>query len=189
MSSISVGNPRTRRATRATGARRAGSSVGRPRDGHEPWAKGDAVVVAVVLVLAVAGLVIGWFGISDTVGLNSQTRWLGFGIGALLLGGFGMVAWLLVGLRSVAMLRREVLTELDRRHPAPARSADAAAGVTERQGYAAANGMRRYHRDGCQLLAGKDVTFTDEAAQRSAGRTPCPICLTAGAHATEEASA
>lgn len=188
MSSISVGSTRTGRATRAAGARGARSKR-RSHEGREPWAKGDAVVVAVVLVLAVAGLVAGWAGVSNTVNLNSQTRWLGFGIAALLLGGFGMVVWLLVGLRSIAVLRREVMTQLDRRHPAPASgAADLTVGQEGvRAGFGAANGMRRYHRDGCQLLAGKEATFTDEARQQQAGRVPCPICLagapTEGTHA------
>ncbi|HUR74067.1 MAG TPA: hypothetical protein VMZ00_07310 [Sporichthya sp.] len=169
MSSISLGETRTG-ATRVARAPRA------PHDGPEPWARADVVGVAIVLALAGIGLVLGWLGVSDTVDLNDQTRWLGFGICALIVGGFGMVGWLLRGLVRVATLRRQVLAELDRRRPQPV-SAGAAPPLTERQELGTAAGMRRYHRAECQMLAGKDVTFAAAAAHADAGLAPCPICL------------
>lgn len=173
MSSISLGEAHvsTKRATRARPVQ--------PYDGREPWARRDVVVVALVLALAVAGLVVGWFGVSDTVDLNDQTQWLGLGIAALIVGGFGMVVWLLLGLRRVAVLRREVLTELDRRHPAPA-ARTARAPLTDRQSFGTVVGMRRYHAAGCQMLDDKDVTYADAAAHAGAGLLPCPICLGEG---------
>lgn len=169
MSSISLGEAHAG-AARAAKARRV-----RTHDGPEPWSRRDAVAVAVILVLAVVGLVVGWFGVSDTVDLDSQTGWLGLGIGALIVGGFGMVVWLLLGLRRVAVLRREVLTELDRRHPVPTRPA--VRDLTAGQAFGTVAGMRRYHVADCQLLAGKDVTFAEPAAHEQAGLRPCPICI------------
>lgn len=168
MSSVSLGEAHvsTRRASKARPAA--------PHDGPEPWARRDVAVVALILLLALAGLTVGWFGVSDTVDLNAQTRWLGMGIGALVVGGFGMVAWLLLGLRRVATLRRDVLADLDRRHPEPAARA---AVLTDRQRLGTVPGMRRYHADGCQLLEGKAVIYADATAHTEAGLTPCPICL------------
>jgi len=178
MSSISLGKaaPRSARAARANRAR--------PHDGPEPWARRDVLVVGIVLVLAVLGLGIGWFGVSDTVDLNGQTRWLGFGIGALILGGFAMVFWLLMGLRRVAVLRREVVTAVNRRHPEPARTSTV---LTDRQELATAPGMRRFHLTTCQMLEGKEATVASEAAHAEAGLLPCPICLPSGT-GTGEAS-
>jgi len=173
MSSISIGEA-TAGATRAAKVHRA-----RTHDGPEPWSRRDAVAVAVILLLAVIGLVIGWFGVSDTVDLDSQTGWLGVGIAALIVGGFGMTVWLLLGLRRVSVLRREVLTAIDRRHPAPAR-AEARADMTDRHRFGTVTGMRRYHAANCQLLLGKDVTFAEAGAHRKAGLRPCPICLGEG---------
>jgi hypothetical protein len=136
------------------------------------------VAVAVVLVLAVVGIVLGWLGDSDTVDLNDQTRWLGFGIGALILGGFAMVFWLLRGLVAVAVLRREVLAEVNRRHPEPVRTAPV---LTGSQGLATVPGMRHFHLASCQMLEGKQVTFADEAAHAAKGLQACPICLADGA--------
>ena len=171
MSSISLGEAHVS-TTRASRARQV-----QPHDGAEPWARRDVVVVAVVLLVSLVGLTLGWFGVSDTVDLNSQTRWLGLGIGALLVGGFGMVAWLLVGLRRVAVLRRGVLADLDRRNPAPAK---ATVHVTNRQDFGTVAGMRRYHADGCQMLDGKAVTYADAATHDAAGLSPCPICIGEG---------
>lgn len=173
MSSISLGEAHAG-AARAAKARRV-----RAHDGPEPWSRRDAAAVAVILLVAVIGLVVGWFGVSDTVDLDSQTGWLGVGIGALIVGGFGMVVWLLLGLRRVAGLRREVLTELDRQHPAPTARA-AARDLTVSQKFGTVAGMRRYHAADCQLLAGKAVTYAEPAAHEQAGLRPCPICLGEG---------
>jgi fatty acid desaturase len=175
MTSISIGE------TRARAERRERAGQPRHYDGQEPWARRDIAAVAVVLVRAVVGLVVGWLGVSDTVDLDGQTRWLGFGIAALILGGFGMVGWLLVGLGRVARLRREVLAELTRRHPEPV-TADWQ--VTTHQASVTVNfgtvpGMRRYHRADCQLLAGKQGTYAATADHEKAGLAPCPICLPA----------
>jgi ABC-type nickel/cobalt efflux system permease component RcnA len=170
MSSISIGEAHAG-ATRAAPARRV-----RTHEGPEPWSRRDALLVALILAVALAGLVVGWLGVSDTVDLNSQTRWLGLGIGALIVGGFGMVAWLLLGLRRIAVLRREVLTVVDRRHPEPARVA-ARPQLSDRQGFGTVPGMRRYHAPDCQLLAGKDAQFAPAAAHAEAGLRPCPICI------------
>lgn len=172
MSSISLGGARAG-TSRTTRARRA-----RVHDGQEPWSRRDAVVVAAVLVLALIGLMIGWLGVSDTVDLDSQTSWLGFGIAALILGGFGMVIWLLLGLRRVAVLRREVLTELDRRHPKQARAHRV---LTDGHEFGTITGMRRYHAADCQLLEDKEATFAAASVHAEAGLMPCPICVQEGA--------
>lgn len=168
MSSISLGK------AQASSVRTARARRVRSHDGPEPWARRDAVVVAVVLLLAVIGMVVGWLGVSDTVDLDDQTGWLGFGIGALILGGFAMVFWLLMGLRRVAVLRREVMTEVNRRRPGPVSTV---ADLTERHGLATAPGMRRYHLASCQMLEGKAATLANEASHTRAGLLRCPICL------------
>lgn len=149
-------------------------------DGPEPWARRDALAVALVLLVALVGLAIGWFGVSGTVELNDQTRWLGVGIAALIVGGFGMVVWLLLGLRRVAVLRRAVLTALDRQHPEPGRVTTRTPELTDSQIFGTVSGMRRYHAAGCQLLLGKPVTFAEAAVHANAGLQPCPICLGEG---------
>lgn len=172
MTSIAVDGTRAR-AERGASTRRA-----RRHDGSEPWARRDGTVLAVVLAVVTGFGVFGWVGISGTVDLNSQTRWLGLGITALMAGGFAMVFWLLTGMQSVAALRREVMAELDRRHPAtPLGIADwNLAPRDARHSFGTAAGMRRYHRPDCRLLSGKDASFTSIEAHATAGLLPCGVC-------------
>ncbi|MGQ0629630.1 MAG: hypothetical protein ACT4P1_01210 [Sporichthyaceae bacterium] len=166
---------------RSEGARTRRTAVHRRqlRDSPTPWARGDRVVLAVCLAGGLIGLVIGWFGISDTVDLDSQARWLAFGILALIVGGLGMLNWLLSGLRNVTIARRGVLLETDRRHPAPtvapSPGAEASGGV-----YGTVAGMRRFHTVDCLMLDGKAADFGDAATHAAAGLRPCGICLPDG---------
>ena len=165
-----------RPATEARPGRRAGHAAReRVAARPEPWVRGDALVTAVLAALGLVGLVIGWVGISGTVDLDSQMRWLAFGITALIVGGAGMVLWLLAGLRAVTDLKREVLTEIEARLPVAAQAAAPAAVA----GFGTVPGMRRYHHPRCTMLAGKDATWADATAHAAAGLQPCGICLAA----------
>jgi hypothetical protein len=172
MTSIAVDGSRTR-AKRGASTRRA-----RRHDGPEPWSRRHVSLLAVVLAVVVGVLVVGWAGISGTVDLNSQTRWLGLGITAVMAGGFAMTVWLLTGMQAVAVLRREVLTELDLRYPVEVAAPEAPA----RADFGTVAGMKRYHDASCLMLLGKDVTFADAASHVQAGLLPCGICLAEASH-------
>jgi hypothetical protein len=130
--------------------------------------------LAVVGAAGLVGLVVTWVGISGTVRLSTQARWLGLGIGSLILAGFAMVGWLIVGLLRISALRRDVVAALN------ARTAAAGAGPTaDSVGvplFGVAPGMRRYHRPDCLLLVGKKVVLGSPEAHAEAGLTPCGIC-------------
>jgi hypothetical protein len=149
----------------------------RRHDGAEPWARRHAVLPAVLTAIGLIGLIVGWTGISDTVSLSRQSRWLGLGIGSVVLGGLGVVLWLFVGLTNLGRLRREVLHELALRaaqdaaeHPVDAVEADTRFGFV--------TGMRRHHRAHCELLVGKDVTWLSAAEVADTATSPCGICAT-----------
>jgi hypothetical protein len=175
MTSIPIGG------TRATANRRAASR--RPvalHDGPEPWTRRDALLPGLFIAFGLVLLVVGWFGISDAVALERQTRWLALGIGGLIVGGLGMVVWLLGGMITITQLRRAVYAEIDRRVSAAERAT--AGGATEATaevtvGFATAPGMRRYHRAECLMLQGKPATFAEEEALTEAGLAPCGVCL------------
>lgn len=174
MTSIAVDGTRAR-AKRGASTRRA-----RRHDGPEPWSRRHVSVLALVLAVVVAFLVFGWAGISGTVDLNSQTRWLGLGIIAVMVGGFAMTSWLLTGMQAVAVLRHEVLADLALRYPegSPEPSASAA---PARADFGTVTGMKRYHDASCLMLAGKDVTLADAASHAEAGLVPCGVCLSGDA--------
>jgi hypothetical protein len=178
MTSIPIGESRTAAKGRA--------AVRRPvalHDGPEPWSRRDALVPGLFIVIGVVLLVVGWFGISDAVALDRQTRWLALGITGLIVGGLGMVVWLLFGLATITRLRRAVYAEIDRRVTVAERAADVPAAATAAVpgGFATVAGMRRYHRANCLMLQGKQATYAEAATFTEAGLTPCGVCLPADA--------
>jgi hypothetical protein len=147
----------------------------RRHDGDEPWARRDAVLPGLLTALGLIGMLVGWLGISNTVSLSRQSRWLGLGIGSVVLGGFGVVLWLFVGLTNLGRLRRDVLGELALRTAEDA--PDGPVEVVEHDGRVGiATGMRRHHRADCELLAGKNVTWLEAADVPATGTQPCGIC-------------
>lgn len=172
MTSVTVSG--SRRGTLGRAAARNGRAR-RLHDGPEPWARRDVLLPALLTVLGLVGLVVGWLGISDTVSLSRQSRWLGLGIGAVVLGALGVVLWLVAGLTNLGRLRREVLADLARRAAEDARSQpDEVIEHAARWGIVA--GMRHHHRAGCELLEGKAVRWLDAAEVAAAGSAACGIC-------------
>ena len=167
--------PVPRRAARRRSVERAAPTPVLDRD--EPWGRGPLLLFAVLAVLGLIGMVVGWVGISGTADLEKQARWLGVGIGSLILAGFGMVAWLLAGLVAVGSLRRSVLRDLAlRATAAEARPADETGGQAPVGTFGIATGMARFHRPECDLLVGKDVRWLDAEALHFAGANPCGMC-------------
>ncbi|MGQ0844018.1 MAG: hypothetical protein ACT4QF_07765 [Sporichthyaceae bacterium] len=151
-------------------------------DRPEPWNRFAAFVTAVLVGLGLIGMFVGWFGTSGTADLESQAGWLALGIGSLILAGFGMVVWLLLGLIAVGALRREVVADLTARRAARAGEAVSAGAEAEAAAHASAGqfgiatGMRRFHRDGCDILVGKNVRWLDREALHFADALPCGMC-------------
>lgn len=175
--SPAAAGPFARRGTRRRSvSERASAVASNERD--EPWGRGAWVVLIVLLAVGLTGMVIGWTGISGTADLEKQTRWLGFGIGSLIVAGIGMVAWLVAGLVSIATLRRGVMRDLALRYPA-AENAHASEETAQHQAvgtFGMATGMRRYHRADCDILVDKEVRWLDSEALHFAGALPCGMC-------------
>jgi hypothetical protein len=176
MTSIPIEGTRTAAKRRDTSRRPAAL-----HDGHEPWARRDALLPGLFIGVGLVLLVVGWFGISDAIALESQTRWLALGIVGLIVGGLGMVVWLLAAMIRIGQLRRAVYAEIDRRVSAAERAAAAVPTPTAELvvGFATAPGMRRYHRVTCLMLQGKKATPAAEADLTKAGLVPCGVCLPA----------
>jgi hypothetical protein len=170
----SVTVPDTRRGALGRAATRS-SRARRLPDGAQPWARRDAFLPGLLTVLGVVGLLTAWLGISDTVSLPRQSRWLGLGIGSVVLAGLGVVLWLAAGLTNLGRLRREVFAELARRAVTQAQH-EPDASIEHATEWGIANGMRHYHRADCELLDGKDVRWLDAAAVAASNTVPCGIC-------------
>lgn len=177
-----VGTAVRRGVRRRSAADRGAAAPVTERD--EPWGRGPLALLVVLAGLGVLGMIVGWVGISGTADLEEQTRWLGVGIGSLILAGVGMVAWLVAGLVSLATLRRSVLRDLAVAYPAEVTARrDETAPLQAVGTFGIAAGMRRYHRADCDILHGKDVRWLDAAALQSSEALPCGMCKPDGASA------
>jgi hypothetical protein len=143
-----------------------------PRDpylGTGLWSRRDLLVLLVLYVGGAAGLVIAWYGSAAEADWRDTAKWLVTATGGLMLAGLGLLAWLVLGkLRITAAERAVRLGLLERR----ASKRDVAVTVVT-DGLVTADGMRRYHRPTCLLMAGKQpVPFVPG---RSA-LTACGVC-------------
>lgn len=175
MTSVAVPGNRRRAASRRAAQSRRGAGELR----QEPWARRDVVVLAVVCAIAVTGLIVTWIGISGAVSLTRQSRWLGVGIGSLLLGGLAMVGWLVLGMARVGVLRAAIVRELALAEADDAASAPAAG----YRRFGAVPGMRHYHYDDCRLLTDKTPSWGTVATHAEVGLLPCGICRPPGPEA------
>jgi hypothetical protein len=97
---------------------------------------------------------------------------LDLGIAGLLVGAFGGVRWLAAVVKAVR-IRKAAAVALVRSRFVPAGTAGTAGPA---EGFVAAARMTRYHRPGCPLVAGKDVSAATPAEHSAAGRRPCGVC-------------
>jgi hypothetical protein len=169
MSSVAV--PDTRR--RALDRRAARAELRTVAVRSEPWTRLDLIVVGVVCAVALGGLIIAWAGISGTVQLPAQARWLGLGIASVILGGLAMVGWLVVGLARVGALRRAVVRELSAGLPSADVPSDQTTAAVR---LGVAPGMRHYHREDCRLLIDKTPSWGTGLSHAAVGLLPCGIC-------------
>jgi hypothetical protein len=138
------------------------------------WRAGDLLRAAGLAGAGLAGLALTWFGASSQADWADELPWASLGVAATTVAVLGLVSWLMVGLRRVRRLRREVLPLLSGavlRHSAPPVAPPLAGSA-----FVTAPGMTRFHRPACPLAAGKPVRplLPDEAD--GAGLVLCGMC-------------
>jgi hypothetical protein len=145
-----------------------GAAVGRPM----PWRIGDLWALWVPLVAGAVLLLLSWWGTSATVNLSTQIVWLNVGVCGVMVGGAGIVVWLMTGRRAIGERRRRLLPEVVVARmvaagvDVPTASDDLVTGVR----------MTRYHRADCPMVAGKTIRRASGVQARSAGLAPCGVC-------------
>ena len=124
-----------------------------------------------VVVVAVAGLLLAlsWWGAAEEVRLARQFRWVAAGVVSIIVLGVVSATWILEGRRAVSRRRRRWMAEQRRRLAA-------AAPVTAAPALVAGERMTRYHRPGCDLVAGKVLSAASRVEHERAGRRPCGVC-------------
>jgi len=137
-----------------------------------PWGIKDLRRVAVANTLGVAGVLTAQIGADAADGLARQMLWLLISIGVL--GGMGAAncSWFLVGRRAVGLRRRTLLRPLAQALRDPVGD-DLLVGSGV---LVFVTSMGRYHRSGCQLVAGKPLRGATREEHETSGRTPCGVC-------------
>lgn len=138
----------------------------------EPWDRRNLTGFAVSTALGAGLLGASYFGVAGEVHLKDQVLFLDLGIAGLLVGTAGGVAWLAAGLKAVRVRKAAAV--------AMVRSRFCSAGTVESAGpaggFVSGPSMTRYHRPGCSLVTGKDVSAATLAEHSASGRRPCGVC-------------
>jgi hypothetical protein len=146
--------------------------VSRRPDRPVPWRLGDLLGLYVTVAIGAILLLLAWWGASGTGKFSSQIAWVNVGIFGLVVAGSGGAVWLLTGRRAVGE-RAQSLLPLGAARFVPETDVDGDGAMR----LVASPRMTRYHRDGCQLIVGKNVRPASEAEHRAAERRPCGMCL------------
>jgi hypothetical protein len=140
---------------------------------------GASVLLWLVNSVAVAVIVIAWWGSATTTALGRETMWLEVAVGALLLASAADIGWLVTEGRAVSE-RRAVLREILMRVVEPfVGSTRSAAHVRIDDGSTAlvsTDGLTMFHRDDCPMVVGRNVFAASRAAHESSARRACGMC-------------
>ncbi len=127
-------------------------------------------MLTVVVALAGLLLALSWWGAAEEVRLARQFRWVAGGVMSIIVLGVVGATWILEGRRKVSRRRRRWMAEQRRRLAA------AAAPVAAAPALVAGERMTRYHRSGCDLVAGKTLSAASRLEHEREGRRPCGVC-------------
>jgi hypothetical protein len=136
-----------------------------------PWTLRDFARLVRYELPAFIAIVVCFVGARKTSNWDHQLYWAVGAMAAMLLAGAGWTGWLLVGSRVLRQRQRRlgVVTA----HLAPA---DEPA-VTDNDLMVTGHGMTHFHRPGCPLTHGRNVSAGSADEHRAQGLTPCGVCL------------
>jgi hypothetical protein len=163
-------------------------------DPELPWKASHLVATVAALGLGAVGVLVSWWAASGTARLSVEIAWMNLGVAALIVIGATTAVWVLAGRRVIGHRQARLAVALEgvkeRRRPSvptagsweihPASGVAAADAVAQHDRLVWAPGMTRYHREGCQLVQGKQVRVASLGAHEKAGRRPCGMCVSDG---------
>ncbi len=162
-----------RSEARKAGQRRSQSQRRALRLPSDPW----TIAAALCLFGGAILLVVAWYDISGTANLYEQLPYLvsaGFSGLALIIAGS---AFVIAGRSDRTERRLAQLVDALTEPAGPAPDGDLENGLNPADGgFLVTAGGRTYHRPGCLLLTGKEVSAADPADIDSDALTPCPVC-------------
>lgn len=146
----------------------------------EPWSRRDAVVVVLCTLLGSLLVLVAWERSSHEVRFEHELPWILLGTAGVALVVAGDGAWLLSGRRALRRARRNLhglqVLMPDLVIPEAVGSPPGDGGASSVVVLEAIPGLRRYHRPGCLLTAGKAAEPSSRAEHDAAGRIPCGAC-------------
>jgi hypothetical protein len=139
-----------------------------------PWTTDEVARLVVANAVGFAVVVAGAFEttISDDV-LRTRLSWLQVSVLGLVIAAVANGMWLL-RVRTTLVLAREAV--LDPAHRAWLAGPVAAAAQDGSTVLVAGDGMTRYHRASCQLVAGRATRARTRAEHEREGLSPCEVC-------------
>jgi hypothetical protein len=165
---------------RAPGRNATSARLARLAAEDYPWDTRDFFRLLWVTCIGAVAIAVCWYGSSGEPNFHRQIVWLAGGIGGLLVAGFGMVGWLLAGLRNVHRETFELMDviRVQRLHHSPEVDGfDADEDMSEAaDGYVIGASMTRVHRGSCPLVKGKSVGPISEADVARLDLAKCGVC-------------
>lgn len=138
-----------------------------------PWTSSDATTAFVMTMLGAGAVSVAWWGASGTGRLDRQVMWTVVAVLGLIVIGVASFTWLLSGRRAVALRRENLLDDVDRFvSPFGVRTSTSVDGMR----FLTIAGSQRYHREGCQLVRGKDAARLPGDGSALDGLRPCEMC-------------
>lgn len=180
-----VGAPTYRRASAAPRAgQRVSDRLAKWAGDESPWSMRDILRLAWMVGAGAVGMGVCWYGISGQSSFHDQIGWFVGAVAALALGCFGMVGFLLSGIREVhaetfdlvTRIRTERLHEVVGGFDSEFDGDVDVAPVDVSDGYVIGPAMTRVHRADCPHVQGKAVGAISTDDIERLGLSKCGVC-------------
>ena len=141
-----------------------------------PWRRREVVWPSVRIAIGPIGILVAWYGSSDTLDWTEQSWWVAVASIALIVSLSGVAGWMKVGLRNVRHLERLMLGAARVQFAGAAVHIAADIANAQRHGRASlvtVAGTTLVHRADCLLVTGKTVDAANPANSR---HEACGMC-------------
>jgi hypothetical protein len=142
-----------------------------------PWNAKQRLMLAVLLVIGIAGLIAGYVGTSGTLRVSRQVAWINLAGTALLVSGAGVVLFLTAARREIGRRRLSLFGDLA---ISESTTVSLAAGIGAAD-LVSATTMTKYHRADCSFVDDKSgLKVATAIDHEKIGKRPCGVCLPGG---------
>jgi hypothetical protein len=143
-----------------------------------PWSSDAFTRLLVSNAVGLMMIIAGWYEASGAGAIRAQMGWLNLALAGLVIAGVANGLWLLRGRQAMSLAGAVILSPPQGYSTVrPSTALPTSKSHRNGRGYlVAGNGMTRYHRSECVMVAGKEVWQTGRAQHERAGLRPCEVC-------------